>query len=455
MNTETTVVTPVLSGVTRMVCAAALLLTLSACGSSGGDGGTGSGSTDAGADSRSNETGEQNNGSVAENGGATGTVPSNNNVGSNENGGSGQVSATTVVLLGDGLWKTDGTAEGTVSVQDSINTVVAYYYGITEFNGEFYFQATDNVNGFELWKTNGMAAGTVLVKDINPGARSSFDYRFKDFTVFNGALYFHANDGVNGSELWKTDGTAAGTVLVKDINAAAGVSSSPSDFTVFNNTLYFSASDGVKKLWKTDGTVGGTTLVTDAPVGTGTSFLPDNFSHGFPVFKGALYFRSGGGLWKTDGITAPVQNEDIGTAAGWENYGYLSDGFTVFNDRLYVVATDTPHGREVWKTDTTAAGTVLLKDINTENGGRRSDYQFNEFTVFKGALYFQSKDNMNGYRLWKTDGTTDGMVLVKFFGLASPASALTSYNGGLYFKGTTGLWKSDGTADGTQLFKAF
>ena len=46
-------------------------------------------------------------------------------------------------------------------------------------------------------------------------------------------------------------------------------------------------------------------------------------------------------------------------------------------------------------------------------------------------------------------------VLVKSFGLASPASALTSYNGGLYFKGTTGLWKSDGTADGTQLFKAF
>ena len=235
MSTET-VLAPVRAGFTRTACAAALLLTLTACGSSGGDSGTGSGSSpggsgsssDAGAGSRSNDSGA---------GGQTNTSSDTSSAPSAGNTSPGEAEPAKVVLLGDLLWKTDGSAEGTVSVQDSISSVVAYYYGITEFNGEFYFQATDHVHGFELWKTNGTAAGTVLVKDINPGARSSFDYRFSDFTVFNGALYFHANDGVNGAELWKTDGSAAGTVLVKDINPAAGVSSNPTDFTVFNNAL--------------------------------------------------------------------------------------------------------------------------------------------------------------------------------------------------------------------------
>lgn len=468
MSTETVLV-PVRSGITRTACATALLLTLTACGSSGGDSDTGSGSSPGGSENSSSSAGagpgSGNSGSDA----GTDSRPNNSEVDEQNNIGAdtsappagssgpgevpGEVSTDNVVLLGDSLWKTDGTAEGTVSVQDSISSVVAYYYGITEFNGEFYFQATDNVHGFELWKTNGTAAGTVLIKDINPGARSSFDYRFSDFTVFNGALYFHANDGVSGAELWKTDGSAAGTVLVKDINPAAGVSSNPTDFTVFNNALYFSATDSAgTKLWKTDGSSAGTTEISDAPIATGTSFLPDDYSRGFPVFNGALYFRSGG-LWKTDGsAAAPVENEDI-SSPGWLDT-YLYNGFTVFNDMLYVVVEDSGYGREIWKTDATAASTVLLKDINTENGGRRSDYQFNEFTVFNGALYFQSKDNVNGHRLWKTDGTADGTVLVKSFGLGSPASALTVYNGGLYFRNASGLWKTDGSADGTQLFKA-
>jgi ELWxxDGT repeat protein len=102
-----------------------------------------------------------------------------------------------------------------------------------------------------------------------------------DFTEFNGALYFGADDGVHGNELWKTDGTAPGTVMVKDINTAvAGASASPNAFTAFNGALYFSANDGVHgvELWKTDGTAAGTVMVKDInPTG-------DSGAFGFVVF---------------------------------------------------------------------------------------------------------------------------------------------------------------------------
>jgi ELWxxDGT repeat protein len=422
-------VASMLSGFLRISCVAVLLFALGACGP--------------GSDESSSSGSSPGSGSVS--GGQPGHAPE------------------IKVLAVDGrLWKTDGTAAGTVLVQDSNTTAVSFPYGVTEFNGAFYFQANDGVNGFELWKTDGTAAGTVLVKDINTGADSSLRYRFTDFTVFNGALYFAADDGVNGFELWKTDGTAAGTVLVQDINTAAGAGSSPADFTVFNGALYFAADDGAnsRKLWKTDGTAAGTVLVKDINTVTGTGFTPDDFPRGFPVFNGALYFSTSGGvngyeLWKTDGTAAgTVLVGDTNTAV-WGSH--LTSGFAVFNGELYFQADYYGQANwELWKTDGTAAGTVLVKDINTENGGRHSDYLFTEFTVFNGALYFQARDNVNGPRLWKTSGTAAGTVLVK--DTRSRLDDFTVFNGALYFMAGNGvngdeLWKSDGTTAGTVLVK--
>jgi trimeric autotransporter adhesin len=113
-------------------------------------------------------------------------------------------------------------------------------------DGNVYFAATAaDGTARELWKSNGTEAGTVMVKDIKPGASSSPSY----ITNVNGTLYFAANDGVHGTELWKSDGTEAGTVMVKDINPSGG--SFPEDLTNVNGALYFTADDGVHgpELW--------------------------------------------------------------------------------------------------------------------------------------------------------------------------------------------------------------
>ena len=99
----------------------------------------------------------------------------------------------------------------------------------------------------ELWISDGTTAGTKLVKDINPGTKSS-GFRYSIF--YNGKLYFNANNGTDGDELWESDGTTDGTKLVKDIFSGAN-NSNPSNFVIYNNKIYFHANDGIngRELW--------------------------------------------------------------------------------------------------------------------------------------------------------------------------------------------------------------
>ena len=94
-----------------------------------------------------------------------------------------------------------------------------------------FFGGNNGTNGLELWKTDGTAQGTVMVKDINPGALGAGE-DLGGFTQHNGAIYFAAYTPAAGYELWKTDGTAQGTVMVKDINPGTG-GSEPGQFVSF------------------------------------------------------------------------------------------------------------------------------------------------------------------------------------------------------------------------------
>ena len=91
--------------------------------------------------------------------------------------------------------------------------------GVTEFDGRAFFSAIDGIHGRQLWESNGSAAGTFMVKDIN-GKSGSYPY---SLTNVNGTLFFSAFDDTHGRQLWKTNGSAAGTSMVTDINLGFGL----------------------------------------------------------------------------------------------------------------------------------------------------------------------------------------------------------------------------------------
>src|SRR5438045_1522659 len=123
--------------------------------------------------------------------------------------------------------------------------------------GTLLFSADDGVHGHEMWRSDGTAGGTVMVKDFVPGAGNGFP---QDFTRFNGSTYFLANSTHNSQELWATDGTTSGTRLIKDL----GGFRSDDEFVEFpqivnrNGTLFMEVAN---LLYKSDGTAGGTVLV--------------------------------------------------------------------------------------------------------------------------------------------------------------------------------------------------
>jgi ELWxxDGT repeat protein len=345
----------------------------------------------------------------------------------------------------------DSTPYDVSMVKDTNQQSTGSAVEIEDVNGTIFFVCNDASNGSELWKSDGTAAGTVLVKDIVPGSNGSSP---DNLTNVNGTLFF-TSMASNGVELWKSDGTAAGTVLVKDIYAGS-TGSAPDNLTNVNGILYFTANDGTSgyELWKSDGTAAGTVLVKDIYAGS-TGSNPDNLTN----VNGALFFTAddetnGRELWKSDGTAAgTVLVKDIYVGST----GSAPGGLTNVNGMLFFTADDETNGRELWKSDGTEAGTVLVKDIYVGSTGSAPSYRAN----VDGMLFFSASDGINGNELWKSDGTAAGTVLVKDIHAGvfnSNPSYLTNVNGTLFFSAGDGmngneLWKSDGTAAGTVLVK--
>ncbi len=337
------------------------------------------------------------------------------------------------VILVDGVTVSSNTASAPITLNAGDNTisiVVTAEDGITTLtytlvvnraaSNKFFFPGNDGTTGWELWKSDGSTQGTVLVKDINPDGNSYPS----GFTVMGNMSYFSVyDDSGNGGSLWKSDGTENGTVLVKDFNP--GGISHHVDFISMDNILYFVADDGAtgRELWKSDGTAAGTALVKD-------------------IYPDAGVGSSISSLYK-------------------------------YNGELFFAANDGNTGIEIWKSDGTATGTVLVKDIFPFEGSMERNSSPRFFEEVNGVLYFSAADSCKKspftdacdfahFELWRTDGTTVNTTRVKKFwfsnanGSANPTN-LINYKGSLYFSVNDdnihgiSLWKSDGTDAGTVL----
>lgn len=341
------------------------------------------------------------------------------------------------------LWSSDGTPAGTIPIT-TLGTQSSGDGSIRIAGNTLYLVAKDQAHGEELWKSDGTPQGTMLVSDINPG---NSDSRPNYLTAAGNMMFLTANNGVNGDELWKSDGTAEGTIMLKDIYP--GITGSfPHQLIADGNTVYFAAYDGVngQELWKSDGTSAGTVMIKDIRPGTlssnpgysGSGFFP------FAAVDGTIYFAASDGingteLWKTDGTTTgTLLVKDIFPGSSSSNPGFL----TAVANTLYFYATDGSSGTELWKSDGTQAGTVLVKDINLGNGNSKPLY----LMAAGNVLYFSANDSINGVELWKSDGSLAGTTLVADLtgdASSSAPSVLSLVGNQLFFTATTESYGSE------------
>jgi ELWxxDGT repeat protein len=287
---------------------------------------------------------------------------------------------------------------------------------LTNVNGTLFFTHTNGIDGEELWMSDGSADGTVMVKDIAVGAGDSSP---QNLAAFGDLLVFSAFDPVNGREPWISDGTDGGTVMLKDINTDGN--SNPRWFEESGGMLFFSADDGDigKELWISDGTTLGTELVKDiSPEGAGINRGSDPYQ--LTDVNGTLYFgarnsvgeqvANGEELWKSDGTEGgTVMVKDISPGSDASNPRDLTN---LSGTLLFVAITPEQGtwGGELWRSDGTDPGTYMVKD--TFPNPNPINYWPARLMTIGGALMFVADDSFNGRQLWFSDGTEDETFMI-------------------------------------------
>jgi ELWxxDGT repeat protein len=354
------------------------------------------------------------------------------------------------------LWRSDGTAAGTFPVGDyafdypGACPLGCYPYGpsdLAALGDRVVFIANDGVHGREIWASDGTAAGTAMLRDIQPPEEANPLFR----TLAAGAyVYFAATDSTHGTELWRTDGTTAGTVLVEDIEAGEA-SSDPYPQAAIAGRLVFTRRfygrfEGLE-IWESDGTAAGTRRLAsvDAPSASLFAGISD-----------ALVFVTGDGggsnLWRSDGTDAgTLRVERFETGAGsYPSILHPFSGRVAFS--LFDASSLTPRPA-LWTSDGTAEGTFQLRELLVSGGGFTS----RQSAPMRGELFIAASDTEYGMELWGTDGTPEGTRLVRDIlpgaGDSGPFG-MTAALDRLFFAAWNGervaLFSTDGTGAGTR-----
>lgn len=340
---------------------------------------------------------------------------------------------------GYGLWYTDGTPQNTYELAHNAPS------GLTAVGSEVYFRAsptTGSSSNFELWRTDGTPVGTMLVADLNQSGDSDPSWLTSD----GSKLWFTADADAVGSELFTAD--AGGVELAADlVPNEVSASSSFAFVDKLHDQLIFIAEDGTGLgLWASDGTEAGTTKLT--PVGV----FPENIDEAVQShahFDGWLFISFDGvlgtQLWRTDGTPE-------GTA---EVYPSFNEAYNIHasNGKLYMAAAEPPFGVEPYVLDDPSATPRLLKDIGSLHSDPWRFFTFGDKTVFV------AESDAEGHELWITDGTEAGTILLADIHPgpedSSPA-AFTVVGDTLFFTAESALferqiWSTDGTPAGTQM----
>lgn len=316
------------------------------------------------------------------------------------------------------LWVSDGTLAGTVPITDTIKVDYLLIPGLGGgifMNGKFIFKGISPQCGREIFITDGTKAGTKLIKDINPGTANS-QTRSTSMATLGGYVYFAAVTPTEGCELWRTDGTAANTSIVKDIVSGSGSGIDSINFSIvaLNNKILFTAQTAASgnELWSTDGTDVNTSMIQDIIPGATSSF-PTGFYYfnNMDLFTTVSQASGYVALWRTDG-------KSTGTFLLKDNIpnGFWNT-FHTFNNRVYFMMYDEANFSDaLWNTDgvdATAAHTSLIKDLDAsyDYSATTVDNLLSEAINLPDKFIFPFTDELDIHQLWESDGSAGGTTI--------------------------------------------
>ncbi|MBM6500536.1 T9SS type A sorting domain-containing protein [Flavobacterium macrobrachii] len=319
----------------------------------------------------------------------------------------------------------------------------------TKVNNKIVFVRTEPNFGTELWVSDGTEAGTTILMDIIPGNASSNPF---NLTAIDNVIYFTVND----HQIWRTDGTTVGTynmITNPNITNVGG-------FIKANNFIFFhegtTGSSGIRNIWRMQTTPNSAVEVLQA---TNQSF--QNVDRGFynldddNLLINVRTLAHGWSIWRTNGLVSELV-KDL-------NPNNVSDRVQMssakkIDNTIYFSGFTTEYGHEPFTTNGTTPETILLKDIFVSNNYFDTSGATNFYKV-GNIIYFTAKDNTNGLELWKTNGTAAGTEMIKDITPGNNSNSWSpnsfiEFNNQLYFSKNdeingSQIWKSDGTNDGT------
>lgn len=357
----------------------------------------------------------------------------------------------------ESLWKTDGSPAAAVQIPRSPESDTWEVFRNLQVSGDdkLFFIGQPELNTEETWRCgDGTLEGSVRFLGDGPPMGS------QEAVLFGDALYFLRNDPSAGYELWQSDGTKAGTHLLKDIDPGSR-SSDAGKFTVSGPWIYFTAQTikNGREIWRTDGTAKGTRLVIETARGSGST-LPEELT----ADNGNLFFLGGqqslgGDLWFVDGVRRKGRQLTTPGAKGVDGMRgayspWYASGISGTGSSKYLFwGNDGKIGSSLWASDGTAKGTKPLIKIKPFNDVSNLE----SFTPFGDRELFVASMRNQSRQLWITNGSSGGTRQLTRYTTDAAPRVVTNGTAAFFASGESiysRLWTTDGTVGGTrQLFR--